>query len=71
MNQTDRMALLLLVGAAVLGVLAAASLADLGYAQAGDIVGGFEAWRRAGLPTIPAPEPPESREQEGMGPPET
>ena len=36
-------------------VLAAASLADLGFARAGDVVGGFVAWRDAGLPTIPAP----------------
>jgi rhodanese-related sulfurtransferase len=31
-------------------VLAAASLVDLGFERAGDVVGGFEAWRRAGLP---------------------
>lgn len=30
--------------------LAAATLADLGYARAGDVIGGFEAWREAGLP---------------------
>jgi rhodanese-related sulfurtransferase len=46
-------------------IFAAAQLADLGYA-AGDVVGGFEAWRAAGLPVAearpPAPGLP------GMGP---
>lgn len=32
--------------------LAAAALADLGFSRAGDIVGGFEAWHLAGLPTM-------------------
>jgi rhodanese-related sulfurtransferase len=32
-------------------LLAAATLARLGYARACDVVGGFEAWRKAGLPT--------------------
>lgn len=31
--------------------LAAAALQDLGLHRATDVVGGFEAWRRAGLPT--------------------
>lgn len=31
--------------------LAAATLHDLGYAYATDVVGGFEAWANAGLPT--------------------
>jgi rhodanese-related sulfurtransferase len=30
---------------------AAASLRLLGYTQVGDVVGGFDAWRSAGLPT--------------------
>jgi rhodanese-related sulfurtransferase/predicted metal-dependent enzyme (double-stranded beta helix superfamily) len=34
--------------------LAAASLQDLGLFRATDIVGGFHAWRAAGLPTVPA-----------------
>ena len=52
--------------------LAAATLVDLGYSSAGDVVGGFEAWQASGLPTVPpvrrrvpttlagmdAPEPP-------------
>jgi rhodanese-related sulfurtransferase len=36
-------------------VLAAAALAELGFAKAGDIVGGYAAWRSAGLLTAPAP----------------
>ncbi|HEX7472021.1 MAG TPA: rhodanese-like domain-containing protein [Candidatus Limnocylindrales bacterium] len=35
--------------------LAAATLRDLGYARATDVVGGFEAWAAAGLPTAPVP----------------
>ena len=35
--------------------LAAASLVDLGFIRAGDVVGGYEAWRLARLPTIAAP----------------
>jgi rhodanese-related sulfurtransferase len=48
--------------------LAAATLRDLGFDRAGDVAGGFEAWRAAGLPVAPAPavapEPP------GSGPPD-
>lgn len=33
--------------------LAAATLQQLGFAQATDVVGGFEAWAEAGLPTEP------------------
>ena len=36
-------------------VLAAATLVKLGFARAGDVVGGFEAWRAAGLPVADAP----------------
>ncbi len=35
-------------------VLAAATLVELGFARAGDVVGGFAAWREAGLPVAPA-----------------
>ena len=35
--------------------LAAATLVDLGFAAAGDVIGGFEAWAAAGLPVVPAP----------------
>jgi rhodanese-related sulfurtransferase len=34
--------------------LAAATLCDLGFAHAADLVGGFQAWRAAGLPVEPA-----------------
>jgi rhodanese-related sulfurtransferase len=37
--------------------LAAAVLQDLGVARATDMVGGFEAWRAAGLPVRRAPDP--------------
>jgi rhodanese-related sulfurtransferase len=37
--------------------LAAATLQDLGFANATDLVGGFQAWRAAGLPVGPAPAP--------------
>jgi rhodanese-related sulfurtransferase len=33
--------------------LAAATLLDLGYARATDVIGGFEAWAEAGLPVVP------------------
>jgi rhodanese-related sulfurtransferase len=48
--------------------LAAATLVDLGFARAGDVVGGFEAWRAAGLPTAPASARREG-ERPGMAPP--
>ena len=48
--------------------LAADTLVELGFARAGDVAGGYEAWRAAGLPVAPAPatvpEPP------GSGPPD-
>jgi rhodanese-related sulfurtransferase len=37
--------------------LAAATLQDLGFARATDLIGGFEAWRAAGLPVEPAGAP--------------
>jgi rhodanese-related sulfurtransferase len=51
-------------------VLAAASLADLGFGRAADIVGGYVAWKEAGLPTIPAPDRRPADELPGMGPPD-
>lgn len=38
--------------------LAAATLKDLGFTRATDLVGGFQAWRAAGLPVEPAPVSP-------------
>jgi rhodanese-related sulfurtransferase len=38
--------------------LAAASLHDLGLHRATDVIGGFEAWQAAGLPTQPGGGPP-------------
>jgi len=37
--------------------LAAATLVDLGIADAVDMIGGYQAWKEAGLPTAPAPPP--------------
>jgi rhodanese-related sulfurtransferase len=37
--------------------LAAATLQQLGFSRATDVDGGFQAWRRAGLPVDPAPTP--------------
>jgi rhodanese-related sulfurtransferase len=34
-------------------ILAAATLVQLGFVRAGDVIGGFEAWSRAGLPVAP------------------
>jgi rhodanese-related sulfurtransferase len=35
--------------------LAAVTLQDLGFTRATDLIGGFEAWRDAGLPVEPGP----------------
>lgn len=52
-------------------LLAAATLADLGFTRAADVVGGFRGWREAGLPVAPAqPELRGPGELAGMGPPE-
>jgi rhodanese-related sulfurtransferase len=50
-------------------VLAAASLAELGY-RAADVVGGFAAWLEAGLRVIPAPET-DPAALAGMAPPDS
>ena len=47
--------------------LAAASLVELGFTRAGDVVGGFEAWATAGLPVVAAP--PEPHGPPGMAGP--
>ena len=48
--------------------LAAASLSELGRGRVGDLVGGFVAWRAAGLETIAAPPPADGLP--GMGGPD-
>jgi rhodanese-related sulfurtransferase len=47
-------------------ILAAATLVKLGV-DAGDVVGGFEAWRAAGLPTRPAKSPGVADAEMGVG----
>jgi rhodanese-related sulfurtransferase len=37
-------------------ILAAATLVDLGFTRSGDVIGGFEAWARAGLAVAPCPQ---------------
>lgn len=52
-------------------ILAAATLVELGYGRAGDVIGGYAAWHDAGFPTISAPEPRHrSDEPAGMNPPD-
>lgn len=48
--------------------LAAATLQRLGFSQATDLAGGFEAWKEQGLPVSPAP--PAFDGVAGMGPPD-
>lgn len=49
--------------------LAAATLQELGFERATDVIGGFEAWRERGLPVAPAPEP-DRNGPPGLGPPD-
>ena len=51
--------LLLLCSEGYSSSLAAATLVDLGFARAGDVIGGFVAWRQAGLTVGVAPERPQ------------
>lgn len=52
-------------------VLAAATLSDLGFRRVGDVIGGFEAWQGAGLPTMrPHDHALAPGERVGMRPPE-
>lgn len=51
--------------------LAAATLMDLGFQQVGDVIGGFEAWRDAGLPIATAPPPRPECDLAGMRPPDS
>jgi rhodanese-related sulfurtransferase len=50
--------------------LAAATLVELGFSRAGDVVGGFAGWREAGLPVRAAPARRGADELPGMGAPE-
>jgi rhodanese-related sulfurtransferase len=52
-------------------VLAAGNLVALGFHRAGDVIGGFEAWERDGLPVAPwRHQPLAAGELPGMGPPD-
>lgn len=51
--------------------LAASTLADLGFQHVGDLIGGFEAWRNAGLPVGLAPPPRPTCELAGMRSPDS
>jgi rhodanese-related sulfurtransferase len=52
-------------------ILAAATLVELGFAHTSDVIGGFAAWREAGLPTGPAPAVErKAGELPGMRPPD-
>ena len=52
-------------------ILAAANLVELGFSRAGDVIGGYEAWRAAGLPTASAtPYRRAPGEPAGMRPPD-
>ena len=63
--------LILLCNHGCSSVLAAATLTDLGFTRAGDVVGGFEAWRDAGLPVGRAPRRRRgAKEPAGMNGPE-
>ncbi len=50
--------------------LAAATLHELGFENATDIIGGFAAWRAASLPVRPASAAPTAALLPGMNPPE-
>jgi rhodanese-related sulfurtransferase len=52
-------------------ILAAGSLVELGFPRAGDVAGGFAAWRAAGLPTKPwHPDRAEADQLPGMAGPD-
>jgi len=64
--ESDRM-LILVCAEGYSSSLAAAALIDLGVRDVGDLVGGYEAWVDAGLPTMTAP--PIENGLPGMGQP--
>ena len=49
-------------------ILAAATLVALGFEDAGDVIGGFEAWAAQGLPVVPCPPGPGAGALPGSGP---
>jgi rhodanese-related sulfurtransferase len=52
-------------------ILAAANLLQLGFYRAGDVIGGFEAWKRDGLPVAPCRSRPFAADAlPGSGPPD-
>jgi rhodanese-related sulfurtransferase len=51
--------------------LVAATLKDLGFTHATDLVGGFQAWRAAGLPVGPSPDQPAPVTAVALSPPES
>ena len=56
LDTVDReLRLLLLCSHGFSSSLAAATLVDLGFRRAGDVIRGFEAWSALGLPVAPAP----------------
>ena len=57
-SRTTRLELILVCHEGYSSSLAAASLSELGHGRVSDLVGGFVAWRAAGLETIAAPPPP-------------
>lgn len=63
-----RLSLILVCAHGQSSSLAAAVLVDLGFEHAGDVEGGFERWRAAGLPVAPAP--PAGEGLPGMGGPQ-
>ena len=64
--------LLLLCDHGYSSIPAAATLVELGFARAGDVIGGYSAWQDAGLPTGPAPsDRRRPGEPAGMRPPDS
>ena len=51
-------------------ILAAAALVELGFTNAGDVIGGYAAWREAGLGTKDAPQRLRAAEPAGMREPD-
>jgi rhodanese-related sulfurtransferase len=62
--------LLLLCDHGYSSILAAATLADLGFTRVGDVVGGFAAWRAAGLQVARVAGRRGDQVLPGMGPPD-